>query len=86
VIEIATGEIALFWDTDRGVGISEATAQRVDDPHREGVGPALLHAKVTRPFSHSSADTAGPPSAGCHTCSPVSGLTTHSPSAQSCWL
>ena len=29
------------------------------------------------------ADTAGPPSAGCQTCSPVSSSTTHSPSAQS---
>jgi len=32
---------------------------------------------------HSPAETAGPPSAGFQTCSPVSSSTTHSPSAQS---
>jgi len=32
---------------------------------------------------HCSTERAGPPSAGCQTCSPVSSLRTHSPSAQS---
>jgi 2-oxoisovalerate dehydrogenase E1 component len=32
-------------------------AQRVVSHVRAGVGPALLHARVTRPYSHSAADT-----------------------------
>src|SRR4029450_11054205 len=33
------------------------TARKVVSHVRAGVGPALIHAKVTRPYSHSAADT-----------------------------
>ena len=36
---------------------SRAVANRAVDGVRSGLGPALIHATVTRPFSHSAADT-----------------------------
>ena len=46
-----------------------------------GGSEAVVGSTVTS--CHSPAETASPPSAGCHTCSPVSGSTTHSPWAHS---
>ena len=47
------------------------------------VGSAVPSASPTAASDHCSTERAGPPSAGCQTCSPVSSLRTHSPSAQS---
>ena len=47
------------------------------------VGSAVPSASPTAASGHCSTERAGPPSAGCQTCSPVSSLRPHSPSAQS---
>ena len=94
---VTTGLIAGTWSLDAAhttVGFTarhlmskvhgtfnefEGRITTTTDPLESTIAPST----VVSPWLHSSAVTAGPPSAGFHTISPVDGSVTHSPSAHS---